>query len=143
MSTPFDELTAVTDAIYQVDLNRLKTIAADEMRLRSELARLAETERHTALVDAGSTMALRQIGGDILWQAWVGRKREALNLQLATVMARKLTAVQRLRESFGKSTVTEGLRDRDRDRLRAKCVLRALYGEQSHMVLQAVRSSTN
>lgn len=139
MSGAFDDLAAITDAVYQADLARLKTIAAEEARLRNALAALAQEERHNAAADPGSALALRHIGGDVLWQAWVGRKREALNLQLATVMARKLVAAQALKQSFGRNTVSRTLRDEARTRQADKAALKALAEEQGHMVLQAGR----
>jgi len=136
LSEPFDDLIAVTDAIYQADLARLRSITGEEDQLRNELAKLKDEECRNAAADP----ALRQIGGDILWKAWMGRKREALNLQLATVMARKLGAIQALRRSFGKTSVAEELRDRARETGKGAKAMRTLVKEQNLLVLKA---STN
>ena len=98
----FDDLVAITDAVFQADLARLRAIAAEEAELRAELEELARAERRNAAADPDSIAALNRIGGDILWKAWIGRKRETLNLKLATVLARRLVAAQTLRRSFGK-----------------------------------------
>lgn len=135
--TGFDDLVAVTDAVYQADLARLRTIATEEVRLRSELAQLAEDERCNSAARPDDIVALNRIGGDVLWKAWIGRKREALNRRLATVMALKLTAAQQLRRSFGKSSVAEQLRDRDRLRQHGDKAARRLSDEQMQMVLKA------
>ena len=139
MSGGFDDLTRITDAVYRADLARLQTIAAEENALRTELAALAEEERRNALTDPDSMLALRQLGGDLLWKAWIGRKREALNLRLATVMARKLSAAQALRRSFGKASVAEELRDRAAEKDKGENALRRLADEQGQMVLRAAR----
>ena len=139
MSGGFDDLTRITDAVYRADLARLQTIAAEENALRTELVALAEEERRNALSDPDSMLALRQLGGDLLWKAWIGRKREALNLRLATVMARKLSAAQALRRSFGKASVAEELRDRASEKDKGEKALRRLADEQGQMVLRAAR----
>ena len=139
MSGGFDDLTRITDAVYRADLARLQTIAAEENALRTELVALAEEERRNALTDTDSMLALRQLGGDLLWKAWIGRKREALNLRLATVMARKLSAAQALRRSFGKASVAEELRDRASEKDKGEKALRRLADEQGQMVLRAAR----
>ncbi|MEZ5715415.1 MAG: hypothetical protein R3D85_09715 [Paracoccaceae bacterium] len=135
--TGFDDLVADTDAVYQADLARLRTIAAEEARLRAELAQLAEDERRNAAANPEDIAALNRIGGDVLWKAWIGRKREALNRQLATVMALKLTAARQLRHSFGKTSVAEELRDRDRQQRRGDKATRRLAEEQAQMLLKA------
>ena len=139
MSGGFDDLTRITDAVYRADLARLQTIAVEENALRTELAALAEEERRNALTDPDSMLALRQLGGDLLWKAWIGRKREALNLRLATVMARKLSAAQALRRSFGKASVAKELRDRAAEKDKGEKALRRLADEQGQMVLRAAR----
>ena len=139
MSGGFDDLTRITDAVYRADLARLQTIAVEENALRTELAALAEEERRNALTDPDSMLALRQLGGDLLWKAWIGRKREALNLRLATVMARKLSAAQALRRSFGKASVAKELRDHAAEKDKGEKALRRLADEQGQMVLRAAR----
>lgn len=138
MTRDFEQLTTLTDVLYQADAAKLKAIAAEEARLREELAALAAAER---AAEPGSGLALRRIGGDILWQGWVGRKREALNLQLAAVMARKLSAAQVLRRSYGRNMVAQELQSAARHRIARDKGLKTLADEQAQMVLRGARES--
>ena len=141
MTGPLDDLAAITGAAYQADLARLQAITSEENHLRQELETLGQQERNNASANPCNLIALRQIGGDILWTAWIARKRETLNLQLATVMARKLSAAQKLRRSFGKSSVSEELCEKARNDRKSELALRVLTEEQARMVLRHRRKS--
>ena len=129
------ELRRVTDALYQADLARLRAIAAEERRLRDEIAALNESARRAEEHSGESALALRQLGGDMLWRAWLGRKREALHLRLANVMARKLSAADALRRSFGKNEVARKLAEAAQHDAERDAALRRLAEEQAQMLL--------
>ncbi|MDQ2090563.1 hypothetical protein [Marimonas arenosa] len=140
MSRLLDDLAAVTDAAYRADLAGLKSIVAEEDELRRNLANLAAEERRSATADPDRVLALNQIGGDILWRAWVGRKREALNLRLATVIARKLAAAQAVLNSFGRSSIAEDLRRQAGEKHRSEQATRRTIADQTLMTLTAGRT---
>ena len=128
------ELAALADARYQVDLAQLQSIVGEETRLRSELQKLAGFERENAATDPADMLALRQLGGDILWQAWIGRKREELNLCLATVMARKLMVMQKLKVSFGKRSAAQSLEDRESLAFRKRLANKTAAQDQQQVI---------
>jgi len=51
----------------------------------------------------------KAIGADVLWQAWVGRKKRELNMQLAQVLAVKERHIAQVRKTYGKVLVTDAL----------------------------------
>lgn len=53
----------------------------------------------------------RAIGADVLWQAWIGRKKRELNMQLAQVLAVKERHIAQVRAAYGKVMVTNALFD--------------------------------
>ena len=135
-----DDLCAVTDALYQVDLARLQAIAAQEAALHHEMEELDGEARRAAAVPEDGAMALRQFGGDLLWNAWVGRKRQMLNLKLANLRVRKEAALLALQRSFGKKSVSEDLGDQALHERNGKRAVRVLAQEQAQMILKASQS---
>lgn len=136
-----DDLCAITDAVYQADLARFRAIAAEEAALLQEMAELDQQEQRADAVADDGASALRQFGGDLLWKAWVGRKRQLLNLKLATLRVRKEAALRALQQSFGKKSVSQKLQQKARQDQRGRRAVRALAEEQEQIVLQADRSS--
>ena len=136
-----DDLCAITDAVYQADLARFRAIAAEEAALLQEMAELDQQEQRADAVADDGASALRQFGGDLLWKTWVGRKRQLLNLKLATLRVRKEAALRALQQSFGKKSVSQKLQQKARQDQRGRRAVRALVEEQEQIVLQADRSS--
>ena len=136
-----DDLCAITDAVYQADLARFRAIAAEETALLQEMAELDQQEQRADAVADDGASALRQFGGDLLWKAWVGRKRQLLNLKLATLRVRKEAALRALQQSFGKKSVSQKLQQKARQDQRGRRAVRALAEEQEQIILQADRSS--
>ncbi len=133
----FHDLCAITNALYQADLARFHAITAEETSLLLEMKKLDEEEQRAEVLQEDGAMAMRQFGGDLLWKAWVGRKRQTLNLKLAKLRVRKEAALRVLQRSFGKKSISEELNDQARRDQRAKQTLRSLTEEQSQMVLRA------
>lgn len=105
----FDALCDVTQALYRAEVARMAQVLQEEKRLRAALARLdAQRAANEALPDA-DLGGLRQIGGDMIWQAWVGRKKAELQSELARVLARKGQMAGKLRRAFGKTEAIEEL----------------------------------
>lgn len=104
----FKTLHAVTDALYQRDMASFRAIVAEERGLRGKLKQLDVQLRqsHEAL---GTNTDMRSIGADVIWQAWVGRTKVSLNMDLAKVLAIKEQRVAQIRRAFGKRSVAQQL----------------------------------
>jgi hypothetical protein len=115
MNTPdLTVLVQVTDALYRAEVTHLQQLVAEENRLREALARLdAQCMANRSLPEADLD-GLRQIGGDMIWQGWVGRKRAELLTELAHVLGRKGQRVAKLRRAFGKAQTVERMASADR-----------------------------
>ena len=62
--------------------------------------------------------AVQALGADILWQNWAGRRRAALQMQLANILVRKAQAVDKLRHAFGKAEVASQLQTQEQAGIR-------------------------
>ena len=66
-------------------------------------------------------MPHRRLGGDVLWQVWVGRRRRDLQMHLARNLSKQGAARQALRKSFGKrSAIEAALQETERKATREK-----------------------
>ncbi|MGX0877471.1 hypothetical protein ACSSV4_002161 [Roseovarius sp. MBR-154] len=110
-----DDLAEVTEALYQAELARAQDILRDETRLRQELARLSAHHQANRALPEADLDGLRRIGGDVLWQGWVGRNRAQLQQELARVLVRKAGALRKLRTGFGKAEAMRQLRAEARE----------------------------
>ncbi len=100
-------LAQVTDALYRTEAGHMQQLVAEERRVREALARLdAQAMANRSLPEADLD-GLRHIGGDMIWQGWVGRKRAELLTELAGVLGRKGQRVTRLRRAFGKAQAVD------------------------------------
>ncbi len=118
MRDPLDDLSRLTDMIYQADLAKLQKLNAEEAKLRENLKAL-QTRAHTAA--DRQMVPMRQIGADVLWQGWVSRTRQELNIKLAQVLMRKEQMKTDLKRSFGKHQAVEELhRDQVQNRIKAR-----------------------
>ena len=95
-------LCELTDALYQRELAQLRELLDQETRLRAALAQLAEQARAAGAQPEAALAGLREIGGDMVWQAWLGRQRTALQAQLARLLSRKERVLPALRVAHGK-----------------------------------------
>ncbi len=102
------QLEAISQAKYDQQRQSFRRIQAEESRLRAELARLDHMARQA---NGASTQIgeMRAIGADIMWQAWVGRSKNELNLKLAQVLAIKEQQLSQVRQAFGKLQVSQQL----------------------------------
>ena len=95
-------LRELTDALYQRELAQLRELLDQETRLRAALAQLGEQARAAGDQPEAALTGLREIGGDMVWQAWLGKQRTALQSELARLLARKERALPALRIAHGK-----------------------------------------
>ncbi len=102
-----DALAELTGALYQAEAARMRQLFADERRLREGLARLEAQYAANRTLPEPQLNGLRQIGGDMIWQGWVSRKKAELQSELARVLGYKGQTIARLRRAHGKSHAVE------------------------------------
>lgn len=113
MSTQTDlaMMQKLVDMKYRQQQESFGRLIAQENQLRTSLARLDE---HLARSQRDTDSEHRAIGADIIWEAWVGRNKRALNLQLAQVLAVKERHIAQVKEAYGKVLVTKDLHEQVR-----------------------------
>lgn len=96
----------LVDLKYRQQQESFARLIAQENTLRASLGQLdAKLEQSRRNTDAQQSA----IGADILWNAWVGRKKRELNMKLAQVLAVKEQHIAQVRKAYGKVIVTEAL----------------------------------
>lgn len=103
-----EQMSQVTSAIYLSELQKVQKILNEESRLRKELSRL-DAQSEAGRQAAAKDLSIQTVGADFLWQAWLSRTRRQLNIELAQVMAQKLTAIGRVRNAFGRKTSVQSI----------------------------------
>lgn len=105
-----EQLCIVAQAKYDQQRQDFAKIIQQETSLRTELRRLTHLDQ-SAPSGNDDLIGIRAIGADVLWRAWLGRSRTALNTELARVLARKALEQDRVRVAFGKLTALRTLVD--------------------------------
>ncbi|MFK7744693.1 MAG: hypothetical protein AB8B47_06555 [Roseobacter sp.] len=98
-------------------------LVEQEQDLRSQLRQVSEQD---ARADLQSSDTLRALGADVIWKSWVGRTKNALNIELAQVLAQKEILLADVRRDYGKLTVSREVLAADaqmRMRLKSKKML--------------------
>lgn len=103
------ELARLSEAVQDADAAKLQAIRAEETRIRAQLAALDDRQQQTRSLSTMEVMPHNRLGGDILWQVWIGRRRRDLQIQLARCLARKGAARRALQKSFGKRSALENV----------------------------------
>jgi hypothetical protein len=98
---------------YRQQQESFARLMEQERRLRQSLRQLDEQMIESRQSGDAPQKAL---GADVLWQAWIGRKKRELNMQLAQVLAVKERHVAQVRHAYGKVLVTETLFEQLRTR---------------------------
>ena len=132
-------LVDTADALYQARLARLRTVLAEEGRLRRELADLDGHRLRNAALPAPDMAGLRAVGAEVLWQGWVGRMRADLNARLARVLAQKEAQMDALREAFGRAEAARGLLEDARVAARKQAATRAARQVENLVQMRAFR----
>lgn len=96
----------LVDVKYRQQQESFSRLMLQENRLRSSLRQLDE---NLAASRSSDDTPQRAIGADIAWQAWVGRKKREINMQLAQVLAVKERHIAQVRKAYGKVIVTDRL----------------------------------
>jgi hypothetical protein len=102
-----DVLTALMNAKYQRSQQPLKIIIARETQLRTELEMLKDQVASLHGLGLHDEPEMRSMGADIAWEKWLESSRNALNLELAKVLAEKQAHLALVRQSFGKLKAAE------------------------------------
>lgn len=102
---------------YRREQESFGRLLEQERRLRASLAQL-----DTYLFESQTSTDTPQkaIGADVVWQAWIGRNKRALNMQLAQVLAVKERHIAQVRHAYGKVLVTDELHAQTRREGKAK-----------------------
>tara|TARA_R110000787_G_scaffold255641_1_gene360988 strand:+ start:108 stop:500 length:393 start_codon:yes stop_codon:yes gene_type:complete len=93
---------------YRKEQDSFLRLIMQENRLRASLRQL---DLHLEQSRECQDVELKSIGADVVWQAWGGRKKRELNMQLAQVLAVKERHISQVRKSYGKVLVSDALFD--------------------------------
>tara|TARA_R110002110_G_scaffold11334_1_gene54680 strand:- start:829 stop:1185 length:357 start_codon:yes stop_codon:yes gene_type:complete len=93
---------------YRKEQDSFLRLIMQENRLRASLRQL---DLHLEQSRECQDVELKAIGADVVWQAWGGRKKRELNMQLAQVLAVKERHISQVRKSYGKVLVSDALFD--------------------------------
>lgn len=110
-------MQALVDAKYLQQKESFALLMAQESRLRNALHQL---DIHMSESRCNSDAPQKAIGADVIWQAWIGRKKRELNMQLAQVLAIKERHISQVRKAYGKVLVTQTLTTETRRNAQSK-----------------------
>ncbi|KUP94761.1 hypothetical protein [Tritonibacter horizontis] len=100
------QMRSVTNAVYLREHAKVKPILDHEAKLRGQLTMLKQqVEQSRELIDKSHEM--KALGVDLQWQKWHTNARRDINSELAQVTAKKLRAMDKLRQAFGRKHAVE------------------------------------
>lgn len=135
--TPLQELASLTGAVQAAEEARMRTLAAEETRIRQKIADLEARQRHVLALDEAELSGPRSVGADILWQEWAGRSRRELQIRLAHALAQKGAALRQLRRAHGRAMATGTLLDKARKAEHAQSEKQRIAREQELILLKS------
>lgn len=104
--TDLAKLEQLVELKYRQQQESFARLIAQENKLRLSLRQL---DQHLVESRSSRDTPQKAIGADVLWQAWIGRKKRELNIQLAQVLAVKEQHIAQVRRAYGKVLVTNDL----------------------------------
>ena len=113
------QIAEVVNANYEREQRQFAKLVAKEKQLRIALNKLDNMHRSSDVPDANITR-MQAIGADVIWLAWVGRSKTALNIQLAQVLAQKEHLQSAVRKAYGKVLVVHQMQDQARADINSK-----------------------
>ena len=113
------QIAEVVNANYEREQRQFATLVAKEKQLRIALNKLDNMHRSSDVPDA-NIARMQAIGADVIWLAWVGRSKTALNIQLAQVLAQKEHLQSAVRKAYGKVLVVHQMQDQARADINSK-----------------------
>ncbi|WP_372989980.1 hypothetical protein [Sulfitobacter sp.] len=113
------QVESLLEVRYQKQQQSFQRLVAHETRLRNDIMRLKENavEMRASLSEDAK---MRAVGADIAWQAWLGRKKAALNGELVQVLAIKEHHLKQVRTAYGKLIVARDLAENLRGDIKTK-----------------------
>ncbi|MEO3413222.1 hypothetical protein AAFO92_01060 [Roseovarius sp. CAU 1744] len=129
----------MTDALYRAELQKMAALSAKEADLRHKLAELDALRSTNRSLPPGQLTVVRQIGADVLWQGWVSRTRETLNLELAQILAQKEYMKSELQRAYGKQMAAAAMRDKARNKASQDRAKRFWQAQDDLQVLKSSR----
>lgn len=117
------KIQQLVDIKYRQQQESFARLLAQENRLRTSLRQLDE---HLTASRSSNDTPQKALGADVLWQAWVGRKKRELNLQLAQVLAVKERHVAQVRRAYGKTLAANDLHHSESEALKQQKARSAL-----------------
>lgn len=101
-----EAIEALQELKFQKRQRAVVNLIKREQQLRADIAKLDAQARAS---DQSGTYDMQLIGADMIWRAWVGRAKSALNMELAQVLAQKDMVIRDVRREFGKLSVAREL----------------------------------
>ena len=112
------QMAHVTEAVYLSEFQKVQPILEREAKLRREIAQL-QMQSKEGSQHLQNDQSMQSVGADLLWQAWLARTHRQLNMELSQVVAKKMTAMDKLRKAFGRKTaVATMLENQQQERLK-------------------------
>ena len=127
------QIAEVVNANYEREQRQFASLVAKENQLRIALNRLDNMHRSTDVPDA-SIARMQAIGADVIWLAWVGRSKTALNIQLAQVLAQKEHLQSAVRKAYGKVLVVRQMQDQTKADINSKLTKTQLETAVTHFL---------
>ena len=106
---PLRDLVRLTAAIRASQEARMQQLVADERRIRAGIAALEAACDDARALSAADLAGPRRVGADMLWQGWVSRSRQQMQMRLARVLASKGRVLDGLRRAHGRAAASERL----------------------------------
>jgi hypothetical protein len=119
------QMFEVTRAIYLNEFQKVKGILDEEAILRQKMAQV-NAQSAKAREDMKEDISMQSVGADLLWQAWLTRTQRQLSIELSQVMARKLTAMGRVRRAFGRQSAVATMHENEQEKTRVERRKKAL-----------------
>lgn len=136
---PLEDLVRLTAARKVSEEARMRRLAAEEAEIRGEIEALDDRHRRALALPPEEMTGQRRIGADILWQAWVSRRRRQLQIRLARTLARKGAALRDLRRAHGRSSASEGILSSAEQAIRNTNSKDGIVEEQRLVILKAAK----
>lgn len=131
------ELITLTGMLCRSEEARMRALAAREAELRAALRGLDDNRKAAAALPADVLGPIRGVGGDILWQGWIGRNRAELNRALALCLAQKAQGMERLRRAHGRHAAARQIAGKAGTAQRAKNAKREMARLEALILLQS------
>jgi len=109
MSDGTDDLVAITRARFMAEQGKLRSIVERENALRADAQAIDDQHKAAQSHFESGPSAQTVYGGDVLWQAWVGRSRRQLQMELAQVLVQKGQMMSALQRAHGRKLASESL----------------------------------